>query len=252
MSEDSTIRDLKDVFDVSQEIHRLFAHQPWWRGHAVSSWRLLPHVFRRMTRHGASYEANIVNKFAKYAPTRYANCPAPGDMGRWLILMQHYRLPTRLLDWSESPLLAIYFAVAHSEIEHQKAHGALWALDPFRLNELVTNHAGLFHPNEGPARDLVGPAISHAEPKDNRVVAVMTEEIDKRMMVQLSGLTVHGSLTPLDARKDRDEYLRKFIIHTSAKEKIRGQLEEVGIRERAVFPDLEHLAVDLSRDQYVS
>ena len=250
MSEDSAIRDLKDVVDVSQEIHGSFAHQPWWRGHARSGWRLRPHVFR-ITRPGTSYEATIANKFAKYAPTRYANCPAPGDVGRWLFLMQHYRLPTRLLDWSESPLLAIYFAVAHSEIKHQKAHGALWALDPFRLNELVTNYAGLFQPGQGQAKHLIEQAFSHAQPKDKNVIAVVTEEIDIRMMAQLSGLTIHGSPTPLDARKDREEYLKKFVIHASAKERIRGQLEEVGIRERTVFPDLEHLAVDLSRDRYV-
>lgn len=71
------------------------------------------------------------------------------------------------------------------------------------------------------------------------------------MMTQLSGLTIHGSPTPLDARENHEEYLRRFIIHASAKERIRGQLEEMGIRDRTVFPDLQHLAVDLSRDRYV-
>ena len=40
------------------------------------------------------------------------------------------------------------------------------------------------------------------------------------------------------------------MIHAAAKIKIRGQLESLGIRERDVFPDLEHLASDLSRDTY--
>ena len=53
----------------------------------------------------------------------------------WLTLMQHYGLPTRLLDWSESPLVALYFAL--SSDEDAKADAAVWVLNPMKLNKKV-------------------------------------------------------------------------------------------------------------------
>lgn len=55
------------------------------------------------------------------------------EYANWLTLMQHYGLPTRLLDWSRSPLVALYFAV--SDESQCDKDGCIWMLTPGKLNE---------------------------------------------------------------------------------------------------------------------
>ena len=249
MADAQMISSLTDLLAISQDVLKAYKHQPWWRGHAVESWALVPHVHRYYDKKGPQYERSIANKFAKFAPTRHAHCPPPGDLARWLFLMQHYGLPTRLLDWTESPLLAVYFAVW--ENEHMIKDGAIWALDPFALNGLTCGEAGLYQPGEPDPSRLVTLAFAPGPPTDECVVALVTEEIDYRMMVQLSGMTIHGSPRPLNERPGiGSDVLRKFVIDGRKKALLREELASLGIRQRTVFPGLEHLARDLEGDWY--
>jgi len=244
---ETPIRDFKDVLDAIDVVYRTFANQPWWRGHGKADWQLVPQVHRMKDR-GKGYETNIAIKFSQRAPTRHPRCPPPGDLARWLFLMQHYRLPTRLLDWTESPLIALYFAV--DDEDYRQSRGALWALDPFLMNELVTGDYGVFQPGHPQAEQLINLAFSGIPAAHDTVVALLTEEVDLRMMVQLSGVTIHGSPKPLEELENSDRFLLKFVLEPEAKDGIRTQLARFGIRERNLFPDLEHLAADLKEDVY--
>ena len=188
------IRTLSDALGVIDEVYRAFPNQPWWRGQGVAK-PLIPSVYRDTSR-GDLYEVSIASKFAQRAPPRHRNCPAKGDLAAWLFLMQHYRLPTRLLDWTEGPLIALFFAV--EEEEHARADGVWWALDPFAMNSVHSGVAGIFQPGHPAGEGLITSAYSTEAADEDRVAALITEEIDLRMMVQLSGVTVHGSPKALE------------------------------------------------------
>jgi len=246
MASPETIKTVSELLSASWATLSKFPGQPWWRGHPDATWRLVPSVHR--ADHGPTYEPNIAVKFAKRAPTRYPNTPPADDLASWLFLMQHYGLPTRLLDWTESPLMAAYFAV--SEQAHAAKDGALWVLDPFSMNEVTAGEAGLLQPWHPYVENLVNLAFTHGTATDPGVAAMTTEEIDLRMLVQQSGFTIHGNSEALEARSDMAGRLAKYVIPASAKDRIRRELRSLGVRERTVFPDLEHLARDLARDEY--
>ena len=208
---------------------------------------LIPSVYRDDSR-GPNYESAMANRFAQRAPTRHANCPMKGDLAAWLFLMQHYRLPTRLLDWTEGPLIALFFAVEGEE--DAEKDGVLWALKPFAMNGVLNGDEGVFQPGHPVAKRLIELGYSNVPANEDRVAALVTEEIDLRMMVQLSGLTIHGSAKALEDYDRATQFLRSYVIPADAKPGLLVALKLLGIRNRNLFPDLERLAEDLKEDHY--
>ncbi len=98
-----------------------------WRGHAQFDWRLQADVFRPKADGQLHSENSLIRYFMAYAGTRHAHRPDHNDYLGWLTLARHYGLPTRLLDWSTSPLVALYFAVSEDE-GTLAVDGCLWAL----------------------------------------------------------------------------------------------------------------------------
>src|SRR5690242_15177583 len=127
----------RNVRSVSDLVKRLLedihiANEPvWFRGHADEKWTLLPAYQRLET---PPPESTLINKFKQSANYLVTQAPDRNDKFGWLFLMQHYSCPTRLLDWTESALAGLFFAVR----EKADLDGALWMLFPLRLNRNAT------------------------------------------------------------------------------------------------------------------
>lgn len=243
------ICNLHNLPDVVAQVYQKFPTEVWWRGHAKEGWNLLPHVWRpevgnlRTPEEHLHWERNISIRFLQGARTRYEDWPE-NDYSVQLAMMQHYGLPTRLLDWTESPLFALYFAVR----EHKHQDGALWALNPAALNVSEFSTPDLLSPHKNPeVKELFKAPFDEENIAPEKNAAVATRQVNIRMTVQLSTFTIHGSQKPLEKTNERNKYLLKYIVPAKEKDSIRHMLFEYGIREANLFPDLEHLAGQLIR-----
>lgn len=216
--------------------------QHFFRGHAVSDWQLVPSVHRHYDIIG---ERSLAGRFRLSAPSRHSNCPELTNLASWIALMQHFGLPTRLLDWTGSLLTAAYFAVSH---EPKPGPGAIWALVPSELNK-ASRHGKdvtfLLHGDE--ARPMLAAAFGEA-PCEDDVLAVLPVDIDMRMTVQSGVFTLHATAEPLEKRKGVEQYLAKFVIPKEAKARFDDELWVLGARRAVLFPDLDNLAQDLASD----
>jgi hypothetical protein len=75
----------------------------------------------------------LIERFQRHA-VRFLN-PVPQSKIEWLSLMQHYGLPTRLLDWTENPLIALFFALN----ENYNTVSNVWIIDPTYLSTIDIN-----------------------------------------------------------------------------------------------------------------
>jgi hypothetical protein len=140
----------------------------WFRGHSEVQGNLTPGIFRDEYQYIKPFredvEFEIIHSFKRYAPTLATNLPNQENHLTWLFLMQHHGTPTRLLDWSESALIALYFAV----YENPSKDGELWAMYPDQLN-LCSGIPGIPLPNH--------PSINYlaAEPLSNNLKKLAEE-----------------------------------------------------------------------------
>jgi len=239
-------RDIARVADLilaAAEARLQFGTDLWWRGHASGGWSLLPSVFR--DGRDPMYESTIAHKFLTSAPSRHRSCPPMSDNFAWLTLMQQYRLPTRLLDWTEAPLTALYFAVT----EHPRDDGAVWILSPFILNEVqVSDDRALTfnHPEVIAASERALGGVRGGPP----AIAVTPTQIDPRMLAQQAAFTLHSQAFAVEDLRQHERFVARCGVPAGAKEDILNELALLAIHRRNLFPDLENLALDLSSGAY--
>jgi len=231
----------------------------WFRGHSIAVNKLCPKVFREPLFHSEVY---LYNTFKLMAPAYYSDCPSDLDYFRWLCLMQHYKMATRLLDWTTNPLYALYFAVRNRE-EHG-SDGELWTLNYRQLNDLtkmslplITDsidlqymcEEGFYAHGKGCSEQRARDELK-ARYKVTTVykypLAVFPIHEFERMKAQQSTFTIHSFES-----KDTDWHLEtvcgvtRFIIPSSSKPNILKMMNKMGVRESAIYPSLESLSNDI-------
>lgn len=251
------LESVGDIFRLSREAFGHFREPVWYRGHSVADWALLPKVCRPAIRGKtprAKYEQAMAIHFKRFAPLRAASIPGELDFAGWIALMQHHGLPTRALDWTESALVASYFATTARS--HLKQDAVVWVLAPRALNRAFLGQDVILTASDDYGRmatmlPLVsvppdqGDASELAALLASGVVSFEPTEVHLRMLVQQSRFTLHGSDTDLREHARAHEFLGRIEIPSALKVQIAQSLASAGIRRSTVFPDLDNLSGEL-------
>jgi hypothetical protein len=220
-----------------------------WRGLSrsrytnVSSLARLSEDYRQLERH-------LIRNFRKYAH-REAPGPAIWD---WLSLAQHHGLPTRLLDWTFSPLVALHFATATWPDDD----AILLGVDCEGAHELLPGRLRSFYEREGSlvfttemlaelAPDL--DAFDALADEDPFVVFFEPPSLDERIVNQAAVLSAisDASCHMEDWMDEHPELWRAWRIPAEVKAEVRERLDQAHVNERLLLPGLDGLAAWLRR-----
>jgi hypothetical protein len=206
----------------------------------------------RLGLEAARMEGHLLRNFRKYAPRD----GAMGDsVWNWLALAQHHGLPTRLLDWTYSPFVAMHFAT--QDLECYDLDGVIWCVDYVRTNQLQPHELRDILGEEGAnaftaeildraARSLPDLDGLAAEPY---VLFLEPPSLDQRIVNQYALFSLMSSPTAdlhawLGARP---ELFRRIVIPAALKWEVRDKLDQANVTERVLFPGLDGLSRWLRR-----
>ena len=237
-------------------IRRLTARwdERWFRGHTNARWPLVPGAFRKRT-YGFAGEADARDQFELRAPLFLSDALAqtthePENSWEWYFLMQHYGIPTRLLDWSESALTALYFALDGNE-RHDRC---VWILEPHDMNKNLHNNDLIFTYHDDPVPRYLSkrPTLSRTEARrflsqlPSSPAAIAPPFTTRRIAAQRGQFTLHGQdRAPLEDLPKLQRHLVKLIIPAARVRSMREDLAWAGVTRTSVFPELTALALEV-------
>jgi hypothetical protein len=206
--------------------------QIWFRGQSNSAFALLPGLMR--AKNGTDKESFIFQKFVRYSFKAFTSQKTDWEA---LFDMQHYGLPTRLLDWSETLGIATFFAVNYTD---GKSDAAIYVLDPVALNEYSGVKEVPFIPEN---TDFDYKKIYWEKKPFAPVYPIAIQPIfqNDRILAQAGMFTVHGDdATPIE--KLCQKAVKKVLLSQKAILEAQEFLEISNINARSVFPDMMGVA----------
>ncbi|WP_081629058.1 FRG domain-containing protein [Methyloversatilis discipulorum] len=241
------ISSVADLLDALETDHGAYEGALWFRGQADANWALLPGYLRLSN---PPSESTLLKRFKQSAAMLLDRDPK--DSFDWLFLMQHYGLPTRLLDWSESPLVALYFAVTDPSTS-METDAALWVLQPTELNrnaKIDDATEPFFIPSfdDEELRNYSLESLSQG-PKRTRLhpIATIATRNNPRIQAQLGVFTIHHlDDTPIERIGDC-AHITYYQIPSAEKPKIQKQLQLLGFSKFTMFPELSSVGDNIKR-----
>ncbi len=249
----AVVKTISECIDVAVQFkNRWFPQEttwgPWFRGQTEADWKLTPNLYRVPSpkRWIRIIEDEIRQEFMMRAPSLTDRSPL--NSWEWYFTMQHFGAPTRLLDWTEGVLIALYFAVRDSRGARD---AAIWALDPWWLNKRVVGEREVVPPGAeiGISKhdaDRYSPWLPDrysGSDLPELPVGVYPTHSARRISTQRSCFTIHGSnadgLEKLAG--ESDAHIAKVTIPRTEVSRIKEELKVSGIDEVTIFPDLDGL-----------
>lgn len=210
-------------------------------------------------------EGDLKASFSRYSKMFISHNRIPDNEWNNYFLMQHYGAETRLLDWTESALVSIYFAV---ENDLKKDDFKIWILNPYRLNKSTTKlingfkngFSGIYFPQSS-KKDFLFDTDNKLNfdelhrkylkmdfdlKEESYPLAIYPYLFDERMKAQKACFTIFGNqINGLLDNSDRDKFLQSIVIDGKAKNDIKKELSWLGISKESVYPGLDSVCKDI-------
>lgn len=259
------IKSIEGVFEIimdqqcNKKIDR-YRHSYLYRGLNDGGYHLQTSLYRNCKEKQWDLEKSMLRNFAKYASMD--DPLLKESIWRQMIIGQHHGLPTRLLDWTYSPIAGLHFATISDNLSNlDKKDCILWRIDIEELNSLLPQkyqdilkkeNANLF------TTDMLTKVVSDLtiydqEMKDESLVLLEPHSIDQRIINQYSYfLIVPQYIEDIEVFLERKtEKTTKYIIDKSIRWQLRDMLDQMNSNERIMYPGLDGLSSWLKRHYYV-
>jgi hypothetical protein len=208
-----------------------------------------------LTRLGGDYpalERHLIRNFRKYAPWTAVQ---HDTLWNWLTVGQHHGLPTRLLDWTFSPQVAMHFATAN--LERFSCDGVVWSVDFVRAHRRLPEV--LRRELEAEGSDVFTAEMLHRRAETLEAFEALADEeflvffeppsLDDRIVNQFALFSVMSSPSAELASwlEGHPELVRRVVIPAELKWEIRDKLDQANVTERVLLPGLDGLSAWLRR-----
>ena len=231
-----------------------------YRGMANADFTMVTSLRRHCKELQRALEPAILKNFAKYAVMEDPTIAQ--SVWRQMFLGQHHGLPTRLLDWTQSALVALHFAVSEDNLENMEQHDCMvWRVDIKELHALLPesyqeimarNKAEVF------SVDMLGQAAGDIEAYDRdmgerSMVVIEPPSIDSRIVNQYSFFSVIPmEMEDVEGFLDRaTQHTVKYVIDRKLRWRVRDMLDQLNMSERLVYPGLDGLSRWIARHYFV-
>jgi hypothetical protein len=200
----------------------------------------------------AQLEGHLLRNFRKYA---YRNAVAEDNVWNWLALAQHHGLPTRLLDWTYSPLVALHFATENTACYSEDA--IVRCVDFVKTQRFLPDRLRRALKDEGSnvfTVDMLNQVAASLSAFDSLasdpfVLFVEPPSLDDRIVNQFAVFALMSSPSAAldDWLESHPELSRQILIPAELKWEVRDKLDQANVTERVLFPGLDGLSRWLKR-----
>ena len=259
------IRTMEDIFRmISEQTYRedLGRHRNLfiYRGEPDASYTLSPRLRRHCNDKSSVIEPTMLLNFTKYAILEEPSIEK--SVWNQMILGQHHGLPTRLLDWSFSPLTSLHFALSEINMDDMDKHDCVvWRIDVHELHELLPEKYQRVMRKEQTtvfSLKMLHEACASPEEYDddmngNAMLIIEPPSLEQRIINQYSFFSiVPTGMEDVTAFLDaHTEKTARYVIKKEVRWQVRDLLDQLNISERTVYPGLDGLSSWLARHYYV-
>ena len=231
-----------------------------YRGMPDANFKIITSLQRTCKEKRYFLEPTILSNFTKYAALEDPSIET--SVWRQMILGQHHGLPTRLLDWSFSPLVGLHFATTEHNWGQMDEHDCVvWRIDvdelhsmlPEKYQKVMEKMKTTVFSLKMLQESCAGPEEYDADMNGKAMLVVEPPSIEQRIINQYSFFTIIplDIVNVIDFLSKYTEKSVKYVIKKELRWQVRDLLDQLNISERIIYPGLDGLSRWLARHYYV-